>query len=285
MARILAVGIATIDIINRVSHYPAEDDEIRALSQKQVRGGNASNSLVVLSQLGHHCAWAGILINEPDATVVEQDFDRHQIDYRAALRLDQGKMPTSYISLSEESGSRTIVHHRDCPELPFAHFKNLAVTDFDWVHFEGRNVDELGQMLHWLRQHYPEIPCSLEVEKPREGIEDLFHLPDVLMFSRHYALSHGFDNAQALLQGQSAPGLMSCSWGEDGAWLRQGEAIIHSPAFPPPQVVDTLGAGDTFNAGLISALVNDQMPKQALESACRLAGQKCGQHGFEHLSH
>lgn len=285
MASILAVGIATIDIINRVSRYPAEDDEVRALSQKQVRGGNASNSLVVLNQLGHQCAWAGVLINEPDTSVVEQDFERHQVDYRSALRLDEGKMPTSYISLSEESGSRTIVHHRDCPELPFAHFKNLAVSDFDWIHFEGRNVEELRQMLHWLRQHYPNILCSLEVEKPREGIEDVLHLPDVLMFSRPYAQSRGFDNAEALLRAQSAPGLMTCSWGEDGAWLRQGDDMIHSPAFPPPQVVDTLGAGDTFNAGLISALVNEQSPQQALESACRLAGKKCGQDGFERLSH
>lgn len=284
MARILAIGIATIDIINRVSRYPAEDDEVRALSQLQVRGGNATNSLVVLSQLGHQCHWAGVMINEPDSAVVEKDLTRHQVDYSFCLRLDQGKMPTSYINLSEESGSRTIVHHRDCPELPFAHFKNLAVSDFDWIHFEGRNVDELEHMLHWLRQHYPEIPCSMEVEKPRKGIEALFHLPDLLMFSRPYALRRGFDSADRFLSAQTAPGLMTCSWGEQGAWLRQNDEIIHNPAFPPPQVVDTLGAGDTFNAGLISALVNEKAPQQALELACRLASRKCGQHGFEHLS-
>ena len=49
MANILAVGIATIDIINRVNGYPHEDDEIRAISQSIRRGGNATNTLVVLS--------------------------------------------------------------------------------------------------------------------------------------------------------------------------------------------------------------------------------------------
>lgn len=283
MARILAVGIATIDIINHVSYYPAEDDEVRALSQQQVRGGNATNSLVVLSQLGHQCHWAGVLIDEPDAEVVEADLKRYQVDYRLCLKLDQGKMPTSYISLSEDSGSRTIVHHRDCPELPFAHFKNLAVSEFDWIHFEGRNVEELGQMLHWLRQHHPDIPCSLEVEKPRQGIASLLHLPDVLMFSRPYALSQGYHNAERFLNAQTAPGLMTCSWGQQGAWMRHNHQIFHSPAFAPPQVVDTLGAGDTFNAGLIAALVNEQHPQQALEAACRIAGRKCGQRGFANL--
>ena len=65
MARILTVGIATLDIINRVARYPAEDTEIRALGQHRQRGGNASNTAVVLSQLGHQVDFAGVLIDEP----------------------------------------------------------------------------------------------------------------------------------------------------------------------------------------------------------------------------
>jgi ketohexokinase len=284
MATILAIGIATIDIINHVSQFPAEDDEVRAVSQQISRGGNATNTLTVLSQLGHHCHWSGVLIDEPDSLVVRQDLERYKIDYSSCLRLNTGKMPTSYITLNEANASRTIVHHRDCPELPFAHFKHLDITAFDWVHFEGRNIEELEKMLHWLRQHHPAIPCSLEVEKPRQGIEALFHLVDVLMFSRPYAKAKGYEQAIDLLQAQTAPGLMSCTWGEQGAWLRSGDELSHSPAFVPEKVVDTLGAGDTFNAGLISALVEGESPKQALYSACQLAGQKCGQWGFENLS-
>jgi ketohexokinase len=284
MATLLAIGIATIDIINHVSQFPAEDDEVRAISQLITRGGNATNTLVVLSQLGHRCHWSGVLVDEPDSLVVKHDLEQHQIDYSSCLHLNTGKMPTSYITLNEANASRTIVHHRDCPELPFAHFKHLDIAAFDWIHFEGRNIEELEKMLHWLRQHHPEIPCSMEVEKPRPGIEALFHLVDVLMFSRPYAKAQGSENAADFLQAQTAPGLMSCTWGEQGAWLRNGKETIHSPAFLPENLVDTLGAGDTFNAGLISALVSAKAPEQALEQACQLAGQKCGQFGFDNLS-
>jgi ketohexokinase len=283
MARILGIGIATIDIINHVSHHPAEDDELRALSQQQVRGGNATNTLVVLSQLKHDCHWTGVLINEADAAIVEQDLQRYQIDYQHCQRLSQGKMPTSYITLSEATGSRSIVHYRDCPELPFAHFSQLDLSGFDWLHFEGRNIDALSQMLQWTKLNYPTLRCSLEVEKPRQGIESLFDLADVLMFSRPYAESRGFQRAEAFLDSLSQKALMTCSWGSEGAWLKHDGLIIHSPAFPPPQVVDTLGAGDTFNAGLISALVNGQPAQDALEQACYLAGHKCGQTGFANL--
>jgi ketohexokinase len=284
MAKILAVGIATIDIINHVSVYPLEDDEVRALSQQQSRGGNATNTLAVLSQFGHDCHWAGVLINEPDALIVERDLQHYRIDYSHCLRLEQGKMPTSYITLSESSGSRSIVHHRDCPEFDFAHFKQIDLSQFDWVHFEGRNLAELEKMLRWLRQQYPQLPCSLEVEKPRQGIEALFDLPDVLMFSRQYAEAKGHASASSLLQHIDINAFATCTWGAAGAWALTENEILHCPAFPPPQVIDTLGAGDTFNAGLISALLSDNHPRQALESACQLAGRKCGQIGFEQLN-
>ncbi|MGD8712214.1 MAG: carbohydrate kinase, partial [Thiohalophilus sp.] len=40
MSRILTTGIATLDIINQVDHYPAEDEELRAELQSIRCGGN-----------------------------------------------------------------------------------------------------------------------------------------------------------------------------------------------------------------------------------------------------
>lgn len=284
MANILAVGIATIDIINRVSQYPKEDDEVRAVSQTIRRGGNATNTLVVLSQLGHQCAWSGVLIDETDATIVKNDLAEHQIDLRYCKVIPHGKLPTSYINVSESSGSRTIVHYRDCPELDFKFFSKIDLNAFDWVHFEGRNVHELEKMLSWLKTHFPHLPCSLEIEKPRDGIEQLFSLADVLLFSQPYAMNQGFKSAQSFLQSLTMENIMTCTWGEVGAWLKANNKIINSPAFPPPQLVDTLAAGDTFNAGIISGLAQQYSLEKTLEYACRLAGQKCGQDGLKNLT-
>ena len=44
MAHILAIGIATLDIVNTLDGYPAEDDVVRALRQRVSRGGNATNN-------------------------------------------------------------------------------------------------------------------------------------------------------------------------------------------------------------------------------------------------
>ena len=283
MANILAVGIATLDIINTVESYPAEDGELRALSQRQARGGNATNTLSVLSQLGHHCFWAGVIIDEPDVQLIKQDLASFNIDFSACTVLNSGKMPTSYISLSKETGSRTIVHHRDCPEFSFADFQKIDLQQFDWVHFEGRNVDETLNMFKWLKQHHPDLPFSLEVEKPRGNIKSLFDYPQILMFSQQYALANGYETASALLQSLPPTISASCTWGQLGAWAINNATIVHSPSQPPANIIDTLGAGDTFNAGLISALLQQKTIKQALTQACQLAGRKCGQLGFANL--
>ncbi|MFC1751170.1 PfkB family carbohydrate kinase [Pseudomonadota bacterium] len=284
MSNILAVGIATLDIINSVNSYPNEDDEVRAASQRICRGGNATNTLAVLSQLGHNAHWAGVLANEPDMRHIEQDLQRYSINTQAVERMPNGKVPTSYITHNLETGSRTIVHHRDLPEYSFAAFKEIDLKQFDWIHFEGRNVSETAKMLEWYRQKNLNLPCSVEIEKEREGIEQLFKYADILLFSRPFAEGRGHNNAMSLLKAiqPAAPNAcLICTWGESGAWALDIDGQqYHSPSFPPAQVVDTLAAGDTFNAGMIDACAKAVSLEAALTSACQLAGRKCGHEGL-----
>ncbi|RRQ22263.1 PfkB family carbohydrate kinase [Thiohalobacter thiocyanaticus] len=284
MARILAVGIATLDIINQVDVYPPEDSEVRALAQRRVRGGNATNSLVVLSQLGHDCAWAGVLVDEPDAAPILAELDRYRIDYSHCRRLARGKMPTSYILHSRATGSRSIVHYRDLPEYDLEHFRRIDLETFDWVHFEGRNPEETEGMLRHLRTQRPDLAVSIEIEKPRPGIERLFPHADLLLFARDYAWAQGYADAAALLRGVAAQAPerdLVCAWGEAGAWaLDRDGGEHHSPAFVPPRLVDTLGAGDTFNAAVIDARLHGEDWSASLTRACRVAGAKCGREGL-----
>lgn len=284
MANILAIGIATLDVINTVESYPNEDSEVRALKQHQTRGGNATNTLTVLSQLGHDCHWAGVLIDEPDSQIILSELAHYHIDTSACRQLATGKMPTSYITVSQQTGSRSIVHHRDCPEYSFQDFQEINLKEFDWIHFEGRNIDDTYLMLEHLATHHPDLPYSLEIEKPRLNIEALFKFPSILMFSQHYANANGFYDAISLLQSLPPHTTASCTSGQQGAWAINGRGkILHSEASHPPQVIDTLGAGDTFNAGLIHSLLNNRSLQIALSNACQLAGHKCGQRGFAQL--
>ena len=59
--------------------------------------------------------------------------------------------------------------------------------------------------------------------------------------------------------------------------------VFVCPASPPSKLLDTLGAGDTFNAGLIHYLSQGKDLEAALQFACKLAGAKCGMVGYDGL--
>lgn len=287
MAKILAVGIATLDIINTVEHYPLLDSETRVLSQHKTRGGNATNTLAVLSQLGHQCYWAGVLIDETDSQLIRKDLALYNIDLSACQKNPNGKMPTSYITLDQQTGSRTIVHFRDCPEYSFASFKALDLAAYDWIHFEGRNIKETHLMLQYLKKHHPSIPCSVEIEKPRPDIVSLFHLTTVLLFSKDYVLKKGKKDPTNFLQTLKKPHdtIATCTWGRQGAWLIDDSGTVHNTKpSNNSNIIDTLAAGDTFNAGLIHALCIKNSQHQALDYAAQLAEHKCHQSGLAGLT-
>lgn len=287
MAHILAVGVAALDIINTVQDYPREDDELRAMNQTWQLGGNAANTLNVLRQLGHDCTWAGTLVENAGGRWIADQLRECCIELGACQWHAAGTVPTSCIMRNNRNGSRTILHYRDLEELQAKALESVDIAAFDWVHFEGRNMHEVLAMLEWIKARAPDLPCSVEIEKPRPDIEQLFPFADVLMFSRAYARAKCFDAGKDLLQyvSERVPQAdLYCAWGDRGAYAltRAGEPLW-SAAYAPGTVVDTLAAGDTFNAALIHGSLQGHEYQRRLDDACRLAGYKCGQVGLHGL--
>ncbi|MBN2872782.1 MAG: Rieske 2Fe-2S domain-containing protein [Halothiobacillaceae bacterium] len=287
MTKVLGVGIATLDIINELDHYPAEDSEQRALAQRVELGGNVANSLRVLRQHGHPCDFAGVLADDPDGRRIADLLERYGVDTRHAHHVE-GHAPTSYITVNRTTGSRTIVHHRDLPEFDLGSFMTLDPSAYDWLHFEARACDETAAMLALARAQVTDQPISLEVEKDREHLDQLWSFPDVIFFSRAFANGRGFDGPNAFL-GEArrwAPqAILVLGWGSAGAWLSIPDAKqpAHVPAQPVDTVVDSIAAGDTLIAGFIHARSLGSSALESLEFAARLVERKLTQTGLAGL--
>ena len=164
--KILCVGLVCYDIVSVVENFPIEDTQVRTIEQRRSRGGNASNMTTVLSHLDIPCEFLGSLPtgSSPDTAFVEQDFQRHNIEYTNCSRHSGYLLPNSCIILNRETGSRTILHTNDgLPELNLTDFSTVTFESYNWVHLEGRpNAIQLAEIAKMIKVKYPNIPISLK---------------------------------------------------------------------------------------------------------------------------
>ncbi|XP_071351443.1 ketohexokinase isoform X2 [Trachinotus anak] len=293
--KILCVGLVCLDIINVVDKYPEEDTDSRCLSQRWQRGGNASNSCTVLSLLGAPCAFMGSLASGPVANFIMADFAQRAVDVSAVVWQLEGQTPCACCVVCPSSGSRTVVlSDMNLPDVTAEDFSKVDLHQFKWIHWEGRNAEEQVKMIQRVVMYNSTLPqqqkitVSVEIEKTRELLYQLFPHGDVVFVSKDVARHFGFQSAEAALRGlysrvkQGA--VLICAWAEKGAdALGPDGVIVHSDAFPPETLVDTLGAGDTFNAAVIYTLSKGGSLQDALTFGCRVAGRKCGFHGYDDI--
>ncbi|KAJ3102685.1 hypothetical protein HDU97_000382 [Phlyctochytrium planicorne] len=141
----------------------------------------------------------------------------------------------------------------------------------------------------------PKFTISVEFEKMnRPGLEELIPLADVLFFSKLYAEGMGFPGAPTgfldNVRRQCRNGaILYVTWGEHGGFGLINDSTrpartFHVPAPSISSVVDTIGAGDTFAAGIIYAMgARGCDAETAAAWACKLATAKCAQVGFDRV--
>ena len=120
------------------------------------------------------------------------------------------------------------------------------------------------------------------------------------------ALSHGLSNKESAVEYfktlvKDGAGVV-VAWGEKGASCYHPDSgIISCPSYPPSGlychysienfretivggVVDSLGAGDTFNAAVIGGLASGLGLAESVDLGCQVAGEKVGFRGFAGLT-
>ena len=298
MERILSVGMACLDLISVCEKYPEEDSENLVEKHYWSRGGNAGNTSSVLSYLGADVEYFGVLVKNRWINFLTEDLRKVGVRYDNCSFLDEEhhKTPSTSIIISKATGSRTMyLDFKNITEISFKEFdKRIQIEKYKWIHFEGRNnIDNIGKMINKVEifnksvDKDQRVTVSVEIETPKSAcpeINRLLGIADVVFVSKDYAKDAGFDDKEnavkEIYKNCKKGSILFVAWGEQGAAAMLNNETFTSPAFKPDRAVDTIGAGDTFNASAIYALHRGYSVDKSLEFACKVAGAKCGSRGF-----
>ncbi|XP_043285436.1 ketohexokinase-like isoform X2 [Venturia canescens] len=291
--KILCIGNPCLDIVHVCKHYPVEDSDERCQEYRWQRGGNACNNCTVLSKLGTPTEFLGILgTGHYNWDFLKDDMRKHEIDFSHCPVLEGVECPISTVILTANTGSRTILHYNsNSPDLKLEDLEKLDLKRYSWIHFEGRNVPRVLSMMQYLESYNngiknPEnnpsddgekmekmtITISVELEKKNIDLLDLLPYADVAFISRDFAESRGYSNMGETLKNMGrdvkSGAVIVCAWGDRGAMAKTPNGtIVQSPAFSPPEVVDTLGAGDTFTAATLHYLNMVKISRRKIQAA------------------
>lgn len=300
--KILVVGLTNIDVINVCDHYPIEDEDMRVLSQRWTPGGNACNTARVLSQHKNVQVdlFSGLSSKSENAFIIKK-IQQTGVNTELCKFYDHHTLPMATCILNNQNGSRTILSYsQSFPKLNAKTFvENVDINNYDIIHFEGRDLDDVSRMIDHVLRHREGTAKPLisgEMEKPKRLLGLEMHIQpkvDLLFVNKDIARSKGYKDAMETVTKISNLQLNAryiiCPWGDQGAAfaeLLQDENVWRYnkvPAFKLWKAVDTLGAGDTFIAGVIYGLLAVNDTEKAVTYACYLAKKKCEIIGFENV--
>ena len=289
MKPVLCVGDVCMDLIipyaaalNVKNGEPIDrvDTEVRACP-----GGSVANTACAVARLGVPVLFAGSCGNDTYGRKLRSGLEAEGVDC-SLLRTDAHLASQTVLLVLDEHGERTAfacpahggVQHAILPEQ----FPGDLTNRIGWLHVNGmmfREEPAASTQLTLMRNCYEAgIPVSLDINVRIESRNDSVFYRNLLEAKRCCTVifgsavdeiplltdKHDAETAALDLSGNGTAVIARS--GAQGAVYYCGETRIHSPAFLI-DVVDTIGAGDTFDGAYIAACMRGCTPTDALREA------------------
>jgi sugar/nucleoside kinase (ribokinase family) len=280
---VLCAGIAVLDLVFRVASFPRPDVKTQASEFRTINGGNAANAAVAIAHLGARASFAGPLGGPAGIDTVGDTFlalaAKENVDCSACPRVDGVPSSISAISI-DARGERAIVNYRD-EGLTAARCADpdALVANADAVIADNRFPEFALDVCAAAMKRG--IPVVLDADEPRRDSNALLTKVSHIIFSAEgLRATAGTDHlGRALIDvaKRTRAFLAVTDGANDVLWLDGGD-LRQVPAYRV-EVVDTLGAGDTFHGAFTLMLAEGMGERPAMRFAAATAALKCTRYG------
>jgi ribokinase len=270
MARVVVVGSINMDLVTLASRFAGPGETILGERFLTVHGGKGANQAVAATRLGADVALVGAVGDDAFGTQLYEGLAREGVSLEHVARIADCGSGTASITVAEGDNHIIIVpaaNARVTPAQIERAQSTLASADAILVQMEIplESVEatlRLGQRLGKpvILNPAPAQPLPVEWLKLARYLTPNQHELAILLGADAH------EDFRSLMQRAPAPVVLTR--GGDGAWYRDDSESAHQPGFKV-DVVDTTGAGDTFNAAL-AVFLHEGLPT-AVRKACAAA--------------
>lgn len=276
MHDIVGIGASVYDVLMTVGHFPEEDTKLMAQRALSQGGGPCSTALVAASVLGMRTAYIGTMGDDAAGDYMLKEMTGYGVDTANVRVLPGHASWTSFILLSQESGTRTCIFSKGDVPSPVLDERDLkAIREARLLHLDGNHLDAAVQGAMVARS--AGVKVSLDAGSVYPGIERLFPYVDFLIaaedFVRNATGIRDIEKAAAMLYAQYRPEVFVVTQGARGGFVYDGTACRY-PVFPV-DVIDSNGAGDAFHGAFLSAYLRRQDVREAARFASAFSALKC----------
>lgn len=234
-------------------------------------GGNAANNSVGTKRLGIESALVSTLGDDIAGKMIVEKLGKEEVDLNYVIM--QAHANTNFSNIVNYGGERTIFSYHAPRSYEFP--VNLPETEWVYLTSMGETFEPFyNHFVDWKKDH-PDVklafnPGSRQLRAGINKIQSVMELTDIVYVNKSEAETltamEGVDyDVKVLLRSLSDLGPKQCiiTDGARGSYVYDGQRFIHAGVLPV-DVYEMTGAGDSFGAGCIAALIKGKSFEEAL---------------------
>ncbi|ANU27311.1 ribokinase [Planococcus versutus] len=275
---ITVVGSINMDLVVQTDHFPKQGETTLGNLYKTVPGGKGANQAVAAARLGSDVQIIGAVGQDAFGTELLAALKNESVSTRQIKRTD-GMSGIANILLSEGDNRIIVVpgaNHQVTAEEIDALADQLVTSELVVMQLE-MPIAVVQRTLEICHQN--KVPSILNPAPASEFRVEMLPFCTYLTPNETEAEEMFGKNWEAALE--KYPNRLVITLGQKGAQFYDGEKHVTVKGFPA-KVVDTTGAGDTFNGAFATALVEGQEFEWAVRfanAAASLSVEKFGAQG------
>ena len=279
---LLALGDPCVDLVYGAQRLPGWDDKARGTMLGLFGGGTEANAACNAARLGWRCALFGRTGSDLHAAFIRDELALQGVQLQH-LASTPGSSSMAVVAVSAR-GERSVTWlppaDADSPPPDRGTERREALARSRWAY----TMPYAPEALATLAQETAAAGTRLAIDVEREGaraaaggLAGLLGQADLVFLNQGgYEAATGLapdaDALHSLCRGGRARSIV-VTLGADGALAADRDEGVARALAWPAEVIDTTGAGDTFNASFLVARDRGAPLAAALRQACRMAAR------------